>query len=400
MRDDRGGDILEGQATAYNLLKRLAPMDARANAFYASLGFAPKPARLSCHALPLEVAPCQPRWRHAGPTPIPSGIRPRRCAWLLLLCCAAFAWAYWPTLASVVRRWSLDPQYSHGYVVPLFAALVLWVRRDWFPDGVGPSWWGAALVVVAGLCRLAGATYSFEWLEGGSVLLCLAGLVLATMGGRVLRWALSAFVLLAFVLPWPWQLDLMLTYPLRRIATVCSTWSLQTLGLPALARGNIIVVNEMEVGVVEACSGLGMLMTFFALSTAMAFAVDRSRFDKALLFLSAVPIGILMNVLRITVTVFLYQYASAGVAKVVFHDVAGWVMMPAALGVLWLELVVLGWLWIPMERNKPVPLFLRRAGFGPAPLPNSMADTRPVNELKPLELTAGTPLREMPDVAS
>jgi exosortase len=278
---------------------------------------------------------------------------------------------------------------------------VLWARRDWFPEKeVGPSWLGVPVLVLAGACRLAGSIYSFEWLEGGAILLALAGCCLITLGYPVLRWALPAFVLLVFILPWPWQVDLLLTQPLRRFATLCSTFALQVLGMPALARGNIIVINELEVGVVEACSGLGMLMTFFALSTAVAFSVRRPRFDKVVLFLSAVPIGVMMNVARITVTVFLFQYASAEVAKVVFHDVAGWVMMPAALAVLWLELVILGWLWLPEEKSRPVPL-PRRAVSAAAPPPSSrMADTRPVGEFKPLEVSPDQPLQEMPDAAS
>ncbi len=339
----------------------------------------------------------------ANDTPRTAPGEARACAVVLAVSLVVFTWAYWTTLASLVRRWSLDPQYTHGYVVPIFAALVLWVRRDWFPTRhVGPSWWGVPLIAAAALCRLCGSLYSFEWLEGGSVMLALAGLCWMTMGYRVLRWALPAFVLLVFVLPWPWQVDQMLTMPLRRLATVCSTFALQVLGVPALARGNIIVINGLEVGVVEACSGLGMLMTFFALSTAVSFAADRSRFDKMVIFLSAVPIGVLMNVARITVTVFLFQYASADVAKVVFHDVAGWVMMPAALAVLWLELVLLGWLWLPEEKGRPVPVPPRRSRTSApvsAPSPSRMADTRPVGELKPLAMQPD-PLQEMPDAAS
>src|SRR5262249_3716366 len=153
-------------------------------------------------------------------------------------------------------------------------------------------------------------------------------------------WPVAAFLM--FVLPWPWQFDQVLTYPLRHVATVCSTYLLQTLGLPAVARGNIIVINDLEVGVVEACSGLGMLMTFFALSTAVALVVRRPRLDRLLVFLSAVPIGVLMNVLRITVTVYLFEAANADLARLVFHDIAGWVMMPLALILLWLELLFLG----------------------------------------------------------
>src|SRR5436305_1428775 len=84
------------------------------------------------------------------------------------------------------------------------------------------------------------------------------------------------------------------------ITTLSSTYLLQTLGVPALSRGNVIVIDEQEVGVAEACSGLGMLMTFFALSTAVALVLRRPWPDRLAIFLSAIPIGVLMNVLRIT----------------------------------------------------------------------------------------------------
>src|SRR5262249_31078856 len=154
----------------------------------------------------------------------------------------------------------------------------------------------------------------------------------------LLRWAWPAVVFLLFLLPLPYQVDVLLANPLRRVATVCSTYALQTLGVPAVSQGNVILIDDLKVGVAEACSGLGMLMTFFALSTAVAFIIQRPLLDKAIIFLSAIPVGVIMNVLRITVTVFLFRFADAEVARAVFHDVAGWVMMPLALLVLLLEL--------------------------------------------------------------
>jgi exosortase len=278
---------------------------------------------------------------------------PRATVWLLLILLAAAGWVYWPTIERVVRRWSADPQYTHGYVVPLFALLVLWFRRDSFPSTLRPSWFGAPLVLLGGLMRLGGSAWAYEWLEAGSLVPTLVGLMLLTVGPAVLRWGWPAFAFLLFVLPWPWQLDQLLTYPLRRVATVASTYALQTLGVPALAHGNIIAVNDLEIGVVEACSGLGMLMTFFALSTAVALIIQRGASERIVLFLSAVPIGVLMNVVRITVTVLLYQVANARIALIVFHDVAGWVMMPLALVLLWLELLFLDRLWLPARAEEP-----------------------------------------------
>lgn len=283
-------------------------------------------------------------------------------------------WSFWPSFVTLVQRWSQDSQYTHGYVVPLFAALVLWLRRDRFPGfSSRGAWPGLLLLVFAGSARVAGAVFAFDWLEIGAFLPALAGVVWLACGSRVALWAWPVGALLMFVLPWPWQIDQLLTHPLRHLATVCSTFALQTLGVPALARGNIIVIDEMQIGIVEACSGLGMLMTFFALSTAVAFAIDRPILDKWIVFLSAVPIALVMNVFRITLTVLLFQFAGSEVAKVVFHDVAGWVMMPMALVAVWLLLR----LWDAAWESPQLRFWGKSKSY---PLPQSSAAPQPARE--------------------
>jgi exosortase len=271
-------------------------------------------------------------------------------------------------------------------VVPVLALLVLW-RRGRFPAGARPSGWGVALLLAGAAVRLTGVYFYLDWLDAASLLPTLAGLCLLGGGWPALRWAWPAVVFLCFMLPLPYQAEMLLAHPLRRLATRASTFALQTLGLPALAQGNVVVIDDLKIGVVEACSGLGMLMTFFALSTAVALAIRRPFFDRAVVFLSAVPIGLLMNVLRITVTAVLFRTAGPAVAGAVFHDLAGWVMMPLALAVLWLELRLLARLFVEPERTGPVPL---RLGVPDAPHTPTRARSAP---------PAGRPLQEVPDVS-
>src|SRR5262249_50759240 len=145
----------------------------------------------------------------------------------------------------------------------------------------------------------------------------------------------------------PYRASTAMAGPLQTFATETSTFLLQTLGTPAVSEGNVILLNDVEIGVVEACSGLRMLVIFFALSTAVALVIRRPLWEKALLVSSAIPIALVVNVLRITVTGAMHELASAStvitheMANTVFHDLAGWLMMPAALGALALELVLL-----------------------------------------------------------
>jgi exosortase len=251
-------------------------------------------------------------------------------------------WAFWTTLGRTALRWSQDPLYSHGYLVPGFALLLLWFRRGHLADGtLRPSWWGAPLLLAGMALRLAGSYFYFVWLDEVSVVPCLAGVFLMAGGARAWRWAWPAVAFLLFMIPLPYRLSVSMTGPLQQLATVCSTFLLQTLGLPALADGTIIRLDDVEINIVEACSGLRMLVIFFALSTALALVIRRPLWQKVLVVASAVPIALVVNVLRITVTGVMHETAGKEIANAVFHDLAGWLMMPAALGLLGLELKVL-----------------------------------------------------------
>ncbi len=265
-------------------------------------------------------------------------------------------WVYWPTLALMIQTWSSDPQYSHGYLVPVFAALLLWLRRGRAHfERWQPSWWGVALVVAGGLIRLAGGVLSSEWLDSAALLPCVAGLVLVLGGGAALGWSWPAIAFLAFMIPLPYRVAHALSGPLQQMATELSGLTMQTLGLPALAEGNTILLDGHRIAIVEACSGLSMLITFGALATGFAIIVRRPLLDRILLLLSAIPIAILANVLRITATGVALHTAGQRLADTLFHDLAGWLMMPLALAMLALELRLLDILLVmpPQRRLRP-----------------------------------------------
>jgi exosortase len=251
-------------------------------------------------------------------------------------------------------RWNHDPQYSHGYLVPAFALALLWIRRDRLPElPLQPSLWGLALVLAGITMRLTGTYYFFAWFDAASLLVCLAGLCLAAGGLPAWRWAWPSVAFLTFMVPLPHRLAVAMTDPLQRIATLTSTFFLQTVGMPAVADGNVIHLNEVELGVVEACSGLRMLMIFIALSAGVVLVIQRPLWEKLVLLASATPIAIITNVVRITATGILHETAGRAIADAVFHDLAGWLMMPFALGLMWIELQLLNRLFVAADTAQP-----------------------------------------------
>jgi len=279
-------------------------------------------------------------------------------------------WSFWPTLELLAERWWIDPQYSHGFLVPIFAAIILWLKK---PATVAwqPNPWGLALLVGSLALRWFSARMDLIHVDGVCLIGTLLGATLLAGGWSVLRWAGPAILFLGFMVPLPDVLNDGIAIPLRGLATVVSTYVLQTFGYPAMAEGNTIQIDDIRLGVIEACSGLGMLMTFFALATAMAIVVPGPIADRLILVASAIPIAVFANVVRIIVV---------AMADVKFgkhhHDVIdkilGWPMMPLALGLLWLELKFLKLLFVSTADVAPlaVPLspWLQRTASPKKPL--------------------------------
>lgn len=262
----------------------------------------------------------------------------------------AIVWSYWTTLGDMADRWSEDTQYSHGYLVPLFSLYLLYSRRSMLGGGEGRGRArGLGLLVLAGLMRLAGSYFYFVWADATSFILCLLGAFMLVGGTKYLRWAWPAILFLGFMVPLPYRVQTALSLQLQNLAAKSSVYLLQTCGVPSIAEGNLVSLSEVQLNVVEACNGLGMLMTFFAISTAMAILLsDQPLGIRIFIVLSAIPVAVISNVLRIAVTGFLYQHSQGDLARVVFHDLAGWLMMPLAVGLIFLQLSILNRLFVPV----------------------------------------------------
>jgi exosortase len=271
---------------------------------------------------------------------------------------AVLGWAYWPTLAVFADKWLNDPQYSHGLLVPFFSGFLLW--RLWKdgrgspgePVGGSPSPTGpfalkpmpvlgcAVLAATLGARAVAG-TVLFYQLDAAALLASIAAAVVAFGGLPLLKRTWPAIAFLVFMVPLPYELERNVGAPLKTAATVSSTFLLQTLGLPAIRDGNLILIDEVRLGVVDACSGLKMMVTFAAFSVGAVLLIRRSRFEKLMVLLVIVPIAIVTNVLRITMTGVSFDLITDKGARDFLHDGYGYAMMLIGLALLALELWVL-----------------------------------------------------------
>lgn len=285
---------------------------------------------------------------------------------LLFSLTALVVWSYWNSLIIAADAW-MGAQYSHGWLVPLFAIALLVLRGEPYglsAEAVRDHSWGSGLLTKGGvttkeraaggallLLGLGGRLYcsnvGYEAPELFTIIPVLAGVFLMIGGGRVIQWAGPSIAFLFFMCPLPWSIADRLFRTLQGFATGASTFVLQFLGFPAFRSGNMITLGPdiQPLNVIDQCSGLRMLTIFVALSFAVALVARRPLWERIVIILSSVPIALAVNVARITITgmmhVAFHDSEHADIADKFFHDFAGWIMMPMAMVLLFLEFVLL-----------------------------------------------------------
>ncbi|CAN5631884.1 exosortase [soil metagenome] len=271
-------------------------------------------------------------------------------------------WTYWSTLAKAADRWGSDVQYSHGWLIPAFTLYLLYYRRHMLVgQKLVPSWWGLLFLMMALALRWTEVNYYLNGFDPLSLIPILLGLALAVGGWPAFAWSWPAIVFLIFMVPLPYILHTGMSTQLQMAATQMSTFVLQTFGLPAVAEGTQLKIDDATVSVAEACSGLGMIVTFVAISVAVILMIRSPWWVKAGLLLGSIPVALICNVVRIT-SVAAFKSAGYKYETVeTIHDIAGWLMIVLGCGLIFVELYILDRIVVVQDTS--------RKGDIPLPLP-------------------------------
>ena len=256
-------------------------------------------------------------------------------AWGSAFICVLVAAVYYRVLAKLVIDWWQIPDFSHGFLVPLFAGYMVWAKRKTLLDTrISPTWSGV-LCVVLGLVVLMLGVYGAElFLSRVSLVIVLTGLVLCFGGWELLKELRFVLLVLLLAIPIPSILFNEITLPLQFLASKLASALLPLFGVPVLREGNVIELPAMKLEVVEACSGIRSLMSLFTLSVFYGYFLEKSNLRRAILALSSIPIAIAANAVRIMGTGLCVQYWDPVKALGFFHEFSGWVMFLVSLGCL------------------------------------------------------------------
>ncbi|MCA9050354.1 MAG: exosortase/archaeosortase family protein, partial [Planctomycetaceae bacterium] len=277
---------------------------------------------------------------------------PVRAAWTLLLSVAALVMFRSP-LSSAAARWASEPQYAHGFVVPLMAIAVAWMRRGRILAGTA-KWnvFGVMLMAAAVASHLLAGRLQIEIIDQAAFLCAAAGIVLAVWGRRFFCGVWPAVLFPAFLFPLPTQLETLTSAPLQVPSAQEATYYVQSFGIPAVSSGGTIVMGDVRLGVAEAISGLRMLMVFLAVSVAAVVASRRQAWEKVLILFSVLPTALIVNLIRVVATAVAYKWSGESSANFVHDTLSAWLLPPVAMAAVLLELKLLDWLFVEVPEPR------------------------------------------------
>ncbi len=256
-----------------------------------------------------------------------------RAAALVLLA----GWLYFHIIIHLAAQWSKDPNFSHGFFVPIFSLFLLWqdrVRLSKLPSQ--PSLWGLPILIFAVMILVLGVLGAELFLSRVSLLLVIAGLVIFFEGWSFFRAVLFPWAFLLLMIPLPAIVFNQITFPLQILASKVAAAVLPLGGVPVLREGNIINLPAMPLEVAEACSGIRSLLSLTTLAIIYGYLMEKRIWTRVVLALASIPIAVAANSFRIVGTGLLVQYWDPDKAQGFFHEFSGWLVFVVSLLMLYL----------------------------------------------------------------
>jgi exosortase len=239
----------------------------------------------------------------------------------------------------IVQRWVSDSSWSHGFLIPLFSLYFINQHKTEILNlQIRPSYWGLFFLI----CGIVfyplniASPSGYAYLRPIGMIATLGAIVLFLGGWRLVKYTWLPVAFLVFAVPLPSRYYVALTMPMRKLAAAVSTALLNLVrGVEATVNGVVIdvIYNGQHVeplNVAEACSGMRLLMAFLALGVAMAYLHYRPIWQRIILLASTIPIAVFCNMIRVTVTGFIYIFWDPRYAQDVYHDMLGMAMLPLA----------------------------------------------------------------------
>lgn len=279
-----------------------------------------------------------------------------RFLWIIsaILGAAAFAYVFRDGLIYMIERWDQE-EYSHGSLIPIITLFLIWQKKDALAamgagtSLVGPAGWVGALVVLGGiLVGLIGELSTIYLIIQYGFLMTILGIAMSLVGFRGLKLIWAPLLYLVFMVPLPSFLYASLSAELQLVSSELGVAFVRWFNIPVFLEGNVIDLGIYKLQVVEACSGLRYLFPLMSFGYLSAYLYRGPVWHRLVLFLSTIPITIVMNSFRIGVIGVAVDRWGIEMAEGALHFFEGWVIFMACVAILFLEI----WLFVRFTGGK------------------------------------------------
>ncbi len=231
---------------------------------------------------------------------------------------------YLPALIDLVSDWVNDPNYSHGFLIPVVSAVLIWNKRKKLAELTPRIDRTGLVIIAAGLILFVLANGASEYFTlRFSFVMVLFGMTLYFFGREIVKEIWFPLFLLVFMIPIPYVIYYATTFPMQALATKITVKTLNIMGMSALQQGNIIHIKGYSLEVAEACSGIRSLVSLLALGAIFAYVSQKRFTAQIILFLSTIPIAVIANVVRVLVTSVMVATVTDQVTEEPLHSIMG-----------------------------------------------------------------------------
>jgi exosortase D (VPLPA-CTERM-specific) len=251
-------------------------------------------------------------------------------------------WLFWDGLVPMWGAWTTSPEYSHGLLIPPVAAFLVWQQRDRLEvQDFRGSWWGVAVVLFGGFVLLLGQLGTIVTLIQYAFMVTLVGLALAYTGGKSFRLLAVPLLTLVFMIPFPQFVLANLSTKLQLVSSQLGVWFIRLFGISVFNEGNVIDLGGYKLQVAEACDGLRYLFPLMTLGFLIGYFYKGALWKRVFLFLSSIPITVLMNSFRIGTIGVMVEHWGIAMAEGFLHEFQGWAVFMTSAALMLGEVAVL-----------------------------------------------------------
>lgn len=239
---------------------------------------------------------------------------------------------YSKAIVKLVSDWSIDPNFSHGFLIPFVALYMVWHKKNETAElPEKPSNLGLGVIAAGMVIHIVGNVGSELFLMRFSMIFTLAGIVIYYFGMPIFKKNLVPIAYLIMMIPIPSIIWNKIAFPLQLFSAKISAKAIMMLSIPVFREGNVLHLHNTSLEVVDACSGIRSLTSLLALTGLFAFIAPFGKTKKWILFFSAIPIAVAVNVIRLTITGAMAAWISPETAHGFLHDMSGFIIFGAAL---------------------------------------------------------------------